>query len=66
MLWIDGEEIPAGTCLYQGGYINGKDERLDPCHRYLIGNNRTKRGLSNDPDETQKVSTEMEEGLKAE
>jgi len=60
----DGKGLPAGTCLDQGGYIDGKDKRPAPCHRYLIGKNRTNRGLSNDPDEIQKVRAEMEEGLK--
>ncbi|KAL7534381.1 hypothetical protein ACHAWF_004817 [Thalassiosira exigua] len=59
----DGKGLPSGTCLDQGGYIDGTDTRPAPCHRYLIGSSHS-GDSSNDPDELQKVRAEMEEGLR--
>lgn len=56
----DGNGLPAGTCLDDGGDIIDTSKPA-PCHRYVIGH---KNG-NNDPDELEKARAEMEEGLRS-
>lgn len=53
----DGNGLPAGTCLDDGG----NTVKPAPCHRYVIG----RKTSNNDPDEMEKARAEMEEGLRS-
>mmetsp|Transcript_32431 Transcript_32431/g.47994 ORF Transcript_32431/g.47994 Transcript_32431/m.47994 type:complete len:825 (+) Transcript_32431:312-2786(+) len=64
----NGKGLPPGTCLDQGGYVKGNKGNNDnemPAaalfNRYLISKNR---GDSTDPDQLQKIRSEMEEKLR--
>jgi Histidine kinase-, DNA gyrase B-, and HSP90-like ATPase len=54
----NGKGLPAGTCLDNGGDTK-VTARPAPSHRYVMG-----RMHSNDPDEIQKVRSDMEDGLR--